>query len=1426
MAGRSSVLGAARFGFAESIGAGAGGSPALQLPPVIVTNDPEDVTECTATFVATLTTNERPCMVYFRYFQGANSLATGQVAVDAASQDVRVAIPIAGLTPNTLSSCRAWAFQTTGPFAQSPVHGDSVPFTTLPVSGFTIPTVNNHAATNITPTTARLHASVNPNNSDTTVTLYVRDAIDNLYLTAPVNIGAGTAFVDVDADVSGLPPNFPMAAECKATNAAGTVLGEPLGFSTPPLSSGTIPTLISSITSTIGATSADVQVDFDTGGIPCSVVIEWGLTTAYGAFQTIPVTAVQTTLTATLAPLLATNTYHWIARISNAQGSVDGGDQTFDTATIGVAPTGRVLLPTRIRDQSARLNCEFNPNGTATNVVFGYALTQGDLLSQTGSYIEKAAVPINQGGSAMTAFAANIPGLSVGTLYYYRPQAGNSGGQTFGGVGVFQTADANMTANPALILAEFATDIETTSVTFSANVNTRGESTSWCVEYWITGQPVQQTPIQIIIKSLGELPGLEIIAIPVAGLISNQAYNYRFAMSSANDEAIQFGATQTFTTDAVPTNPPATGSINTTTGISSNTASFSGTVTDSTTAGTAAFEYSLLPDFSSGVTTTSPAFTIPAGSVNLPIPIKPVSNLLANKTYYVRVVFINNAGANTSHSTSGGSLNNGVDSFDTTGPQLPNVSTLPNPDVSDHTATLELTLTKIVASGDHFAKFGYSLAASPTVPPNYDFFTPENAFGSVPGTVGWSFTIGQGGSNPPLSAATNYRFMAFARNDAGSVHGVEQTFTTDPTPVGVFPDPEPSAPYNITATSFYVAAKVLLNGVVADVNFEWYNTHPSSGHTPWSQSTPAQTIVPNVDSEGDERTVSEQVHFVPNNMVSGTFGDLIAWRVNAVNANGTAGPVVGTQIQLGIIGPQAPPISQIATMTTVHCPQVQALTTMMKDDTRAVIRTKVWHKGLRHWGQFEYTTDADWQANGWVNSIKGPIESCESHTQIASNGTIPNTRWFHAITGLTPNTDYVWRFRVWNVNGEWTPINSPTGIFKTDQAASWPGTIGSKSPRGNVNWEIKSDFRNAASPSISEAQEIVWGADEYVVGGSEKSFTLIVTPTLITADSHATHGTTSWTVNDGAGGGVPGLRAMVKALQLATIGDIIRVDSSQMHLYQLAKIGSGPNANDTASWGGPNQFRPITGVRIQPLSKAAGNFRWQGSSMNAGGGGFNGIAVRYCDVVRWSGDLANWYMSSNTDYSIWPADAGGPGYGLLAFYDCTFGVGDGILGTVTPPSPYTGIQTSNPDYQGYGVRTHLRANSPLHYDVRRCFFSQGQEHSLYLNSPGAFNGRTTFIMDCEVITAAIGARPGVARIPAGPNGGGVRPHIMTPQPGFPNWGWGSIINYHEGQLASRNTFLQVVERADEVIAGATGPGSPPGRGAIVVRRCIFRCRPN
>ncbi len=97
------------------------------------------------------------------------------------------------------------------------------------------PTATTDPATDVNGNSATLNATVNPSGSETTV--YFEWGTDTTYgnSTTPQSIGSGIDDVSVSADITGLSPNTTYHYRVVATNAAGTVYGDDVSLTTPPI---------------------------------------------------------------------------------------------------------------------------------------------------------------------------------------------------------------------------------------------------------------------------------------------------------------------------------------------------------------------------------------------------------------------------------------------------------------------------------------------------------------------------------------------------------------------------------------------------------------------------------------------------------------------------------------------------------------------------------------------------------------------------------------------------------------------------------------------------------------------------------------------------------------------------------------------------------------------------------------------------------------------------------------------------------------------------------------------------------------------------------------------------------------------------------------------------------------------------------------
>jgi hypothetical protein len=217
-------------------------------------------------------------------------------------------------------------------------------------------------ATAITPTSATLNGTVNPEGQSTSYHFEYGTTTSYGSETASADAGAGAANVKVSVAISPLAPNTTYHYRLVATNATGTTLGADVSFRTP---KPPVPTVSTRPPIGVTQTSATLMGAVNPRGEATSYVFQYGTSVAYGS-QTAAASAGAGTATlvvsAAVGPLTPNTTYHYRLAATNVNGTTFGHDVSFKTAvlpsavTIAAAPaqltfgqltslSGRVLPP-------------------------------------------------------------------------------------------------------------------------------------------------------------------------------------------------------------------------------------------------------------------------------------------------------------------------------------------------------------------------------------------------------------------------------------------------------------------------------------------------------------------------------------------------------------------------------------------------------------------------------------------------------------------------------------------------------------------------------------------------------------------------------------------------------------------------------------------------------------------------------------------------------------------------------------------------------------------------------------------------------------------------------------------------------------------------------------------------------------------------
>lgn len=199
------------------------------IPPTVLTGAASSVTQTSATLNGSVNPNGEPveaCRVEYRTGETASSTEC-EPAPGSGTSPVAVSIGAVGLQPNTAYSYRVVVTGLEG----RTYEGGEETFTTLPEP----PTATTGNATSVTPTSATLNATVNPNGGEVT-------ACTLEYGTSPAyghsaacspSPGSGTSSVAVSAAVGGLSGGTLYHFRVVATNAGGTRGGADATLTTP-----------------------------------------------------------------------------------------------------------------------------------------------------------------------------------------------------------------------------------------------------------------------------------------------------------------------------------------------------------------------------------------------------------------------------------------------------------------------------------------------------------------------------------------------------------------------------------------------------------------------------------------------------------------------------------------------------------------------------------------------------------------------------------------------------------------------------------------------------------------------------------------------------------------------------------------------------------------------------------------------------------------------------------------------------------------------------------------------------------------------------------------------------------------------------------------------------------------------------------------
>jgi phosphodiesterase/alkaline phosphatase D-like protein len=395
----------------------------LPNPPRVTVSTPEPISQTTATLRGTV--NPEGGAVTECQFEYGSTTAYGHIATcsplpGADTAPVSVAADVTSLSPNTTYHYRLVAANAGGTVG-SPDHV----LTTLPDPPATV----TGSASLITPTSATLGASVNPNGglvTDCRIEYGLTTAYGQSATCSPAP-GSGTTDVAVSATLSGLTPNTGYHYRVVATNAGGVAQGLDRTFTTlppgPPSVATTEATLVVRASATLNGT---VNPE---GANVTECLFEYGSTISYGqtaACSPAPGSgSTPISVAANVAGLRPGTLYHFRLVATNAAGTRRGADLTFVTATMS-PPSVVTDAATSVRASVATLAGTVNPNEEAvSDCHFDYGTS-----THYGATV--ACAPSPGAGGIPVAVSSKLVGLSPNTTYHFRLAATNGDGTSYG----------------------------------------------------------------------------------------------------------------------------------------------------------------------------------------------------------------------------------------------------------------------------------------------------------------------------------------------------------------------------------------------------------------------------------------------------------------------------------------------------------------------------------------------------------------------------------------------------------------------------------------------------------------------------------------------------------------------------------------------------------------------------------------------------------------------------------------------------------------------------------------------------------------------------------------------------------------------------------------------------------------------------------
>ena len=419
--------------------------------PTALTTPATTITTSSAQLNGSGNPNRGATIGYFRYAAtdpgtcddkfGSRAPTSGGINLGSDIYDQPYYQSISGLSPAT-----TYYFCAIVQSSEGTAFGTVLTFTTsAPATAATV------AATSVTPTTATLNGSGNPNGA--TATGWFRYSTsspgtcnDTFGTRTPtsggISLGAGISTVPFGQLITGLSPGVTYYYCAIVQNAYGTGMGALLSVTTPAgpptvstdYPSGIATTLNGTANPNGSATTGWFRLATSSPGT-CNDTFGTRIPTTGGTALGSGVVGVSYSNAAT--GLTPGTTYYYCAIAQNAVGTAFGTIRSF---VAPMPPTVNTLAATPVTATTAQLNGTANPNGNSTIGWFRYSTSSpGTCNDVFGTRAPTSGGTSLGAGSSATPFGESISGLSPGTTYYFCAIAVSAYGTVFGSVLSFTT---------------------------------------------------------------------------------------------------------------------------------------------------------------------------------------------------------------------------------------------------------------------------------------------------------------------------------------------------------------------------------------------------------------------------------------------------------------------------------------------------------------------------------------------------------------------------------------------------------------------------------------------------------------------------------------------------------------------------------------------------------------------------------------------------------------------------------------------------------------------------------------------------------------------------------------------------------------------------------------------------------------------------